>query len=158
MSRTVILAFCVCINYRAKVPNFFAAKRHMLQITNILGLVLFMPNVIFSFYYVAYLTPFKANFAYLDNLFSLFMHYESRVWNSFKDAKSSCSASTLSKTRKEKSQQFILGLDNKYLEAKSSLGNWPLVKGQKCKQSLIQLIQKNTSLLAWQFDAFKTCT
>ena len=23
MSRTVILAFCVCINYRAKVPNFF---------------------------------------------------------------------------------------------------------------------------------------
>ena len=73
----------------------------MLQITNILGLVLYMPNVIFSFYYVAYLTPFKANFAYLDNLFSLFMHYESRVWNSFET--SSCSASTLSKTRKEKS-------------------------------------------------------
>ena len=130
MSRTVILAFCVCINYRAKVPNFFAAKRHMLQITNILGLVLYMPNVIFSFYYVAYLTPFKANFAYLDNLFSLFMHYESRVWNSFKFINEFLFFKYSIQNQEGEKLAIYLRPGHKYLEAKSSLGNWSLVKGQ----------------------------
>ena len=120
----------VCASIIAKVPNFFAAKRHMLQITNILGLDLYMPNVIFSFYYVAYLTPFKANFAYLDNLFSLFMHYESRVWNSFKFINEFLFFKYSIQNQEGEKLAIYLRPGHKYLEAKSSLGNWSLVKGQ----------------------------
>ena len=121
----------VCASIIApKYLIFFAAKRHMLQITNILGLVLYMPNVIFSFYYVAYLTPFKANFAYLDNLFSLFMHYESRVWNSFKFINEFLFCKYSIQNQEGEKLAIYLRPGHKYLEAKSSLGNWSLVKGQ----------------------------